>query len=690
MRKIFIIIFLIGCFLSSYSQEQFDLPQLKQNLLQKTDTALITANINIGRYYIKNKNDSSFYYYSNAHKLALKLNSKSHLAETYLRLGDYYEAHNKYPKAIENYIASSLLFDNNSNKKRYAQVNYHLGINYLRMYAENKAIEHFLIALTGYKEINDLRGIAIINTNIGHTLYGQENYVTSEKYYLESLSIYKRLNDSLGISNTYTNLGNTYSEEGNLEKGLQYYNLSLAIQKKLKDEIGVAINYNNIGDSYGILKDYKKANSYFSQSLKEAEKLNEKDLIAVVLLNYSDIYFNQKNYNEAIKYAHQSYKISKIIGEYEYQVLNLELLGKSYDKLGDISNALIYTKKYIKLKDSLYSSDKSKKNQLINTLIELEKINYTVNSLEKEQDATQLKLDSRKKYMYFLIGAIILFAFLLILLLNQQTKKVNAYNLLTYQNHKINKMNGEIEAQKEKLTQLNATKDKFFSIIAHDLKNPFNSIKGFTELLIDNSHEYDDEKRLKFLNIIKASTIKSTNLLNNLLVWAHSQSGEIAFVPTKLNLFNQVADVISLLEIQAATKEIKIINKINYPTEVKADENMLDTILRNLISNALKFTEAKGEIKIYNEIIKDFVSITIEDNGIGISKIDVENIFNLEVKNSRLGTDNESGSGLGLILCKDFVQKHGGEITVSSQPSIGSKFTFTIPMASETISNSVF
>ena len=169
-------------------------------------------------------------------------------------------------------------------------------------------------------------------------------------------------------------------------------------------------------------------------------------------------------------------------------------------------------------------------------------------------------------------------------------------------------------------------------------------------------------------------------MLDNLLTWANSQSGNLSFMPKKIELVLQVMDVISLLEIQAIKKDIHIINNIDHSLSVTADENMLNTILRNLVSNAIKFTKSEGEIRIKSVLKKDMVEVAVMDNGVGISEVDIDNIFSIDVKNTSEGTANEKGSGLGLILCKDFVEKHGGNIWVKSTLGEGTEFVFTLPL----------
>jgi signal transduction histidine kinase len=324
--------------------------------------------------------------------------------------------------------------------------------------------------------------------------------------------------------------------------------------------------------------------------------------------------------------------------------------------------------------------DRIKKIKLFNTLNELEKSQYTIDDLSKTSEEAQLNYEKERKYTHILIIAIVIFAFLLILLIHQNTSKKKAFNLLEYKNYQVHKMKDEIDEQSNKLKQLNSTKDKFFSIIAHDLKNPFNSIAGFTELMIENNDKYDEAKRLKFLKIIKGSTAKVSSLLDNLLMWANSQSGNLKFNPKNINLAQQVTGVISFLEIQAINKDIAILNRVEKNVHVKADENMLDTIFRNLISNAIKFTEPKGEILIYATLKNDFYEITVKDNGVGITEAEIEAIFSVNEISSSLGTSNEQGSGLGLILCRDFVESHGGKIWVKSMVNEGSEFKFTLPI----------
>lgn len=400
-------------------------------------------------------------------------------------------------------------------------------------------------------------------------------------------------------------------------------------------------------------------------------------------MNNADLSYKQNKWKEGIANAHKSLKLSKELGNLEYQILNFLSLSQGYEKLNNTQQSLNYLKEYQKLKDSVENNDKRKNVELFHALNDLENKRNTIDELSNKNVLAEIKYENEKKISYFLIIIMAIIGVFLIISLNLHTSRKKAINLLEFKNHQINVMNEEIQQQSSKLTRLNNAKDKLFSIIAHDLKNPFNSIQGFSELLIENFKDYDDEKKLKFLKIIKASSLKASNLLTNLLLWANNQSGNILFQPKKEDLALLVSEAISLVEIQAINKDISIINNIDGHIFVNVDSNMIETVLRNLISNAIKFTFAKGEVQIYSLLKNGIVVVCVKDTGIGIPFEEQENLFSVEVKNTTLGTSNEQGSGLGLILCKDFVEKNGGKIWVESEPNIGSEFKFTLPIYAE-------
>jgi signal transduction histidine kinase/ligand-binding sensor domain-containing protein len=257
----------------------------------------------------------------------------------------------------------------------------------------------------------------------------------------------------------------------------------------------------------------------------------------------------------------------------------------------------------------------------------------------------------------------------------KQAEELNETNTL------LEERQQQIEEQSEKVNELNATKDKFFSIIAHDIKNPLNTIMGFSELMAVNFKKWTDEKKQRIVDLILNTSKNLYDLLENLLQWSRSQRGILEFNPEKLELMDLMRNVIDLLKDTAEAKSIEL--SLIIPKKgmsVHADRQMLHTILRNLISNALKFTKTGGKVQVIAEINDGFAQVKVSDNGVGIRSEIKDKLFEIDAHHTTPGTENEKGTGLGLILAREFVTKHGGEIGVESTVNEGSTFYFTLPL----------
>ncbi len=246
------------------------------------------------------------------------------------------------------------------------------------------------------------------------------------------------------------------------------------------------------------------------------------------------------------------------------------------------------------------------------------------------------------------------------------------------------KMNSEaIMKYAEELKQLNNTKDKFFSIIAHDLRGPFNSLLGLSEFLVSPDEDLTEKQRNVFIQEIYNLLKNEYELLQNLLQWAAMQLDKVEYKQTKINLFELVSKKMDLLSLQANNKNIAIVNNVKKDCFVLADNNMLGSIVQNFITNAIKFTNKNGAINITSTYENESVIVTIEDNGIGMTKERVEEIFRLDSTKSSTGTAGERGTGLGVILCKEMIEKQGGKLTISSEPNVGTKVIFSIPISTK-------
>lgn len=232
----------------------------------------------------------------------------------------------------------------------------------------------------------------------------------------------------------------------------------------------------------------------------------------------------------------------------------------------------------------------------------------------------------------------------------------------------------------KQLQKLNITKDKFFSIIAHDLRNPFHSILGFSDLLMKNYHGFDDDKKQEFIGLIYESSEHAHNLLENLLQWSRTQTDGIKFNPTHQSLSQIIDETLHILNASIQKKGLVFKSDIQKGISVFVDRNMIETVFRNLLNNAVKFTPTGGEITVSAKEQNNFLAVNISDTGVGISAEDLPRIFKFEDFHTTAGTAGELGTGLGLIICHEFIKKHGGEIRVSSEQGKGSIFTFTLPI----------
>jgi len=284
-----------------------------------------------------------------------------------------------------------------------------------------------------------------------------------------------------------------------------------------------------------------------------------------------------------------------------------------------------------------------------------------------------LNIKRQNIVIFFSIIGLFILAIFITIVLRQFRQKKEA-------NTKLENQNQEIILQSEELKKLNKDKDRFISILAHDLKNPFNSLLGFSSLLLSNLHIYDKQEIRDQIKVIHLVSHNAYQLLEQILLWANSQSGKLIIEPQLFNFKEITTEVIGMLENQANEKNIKIQLIENENMVMNADLNIYKAVIRNLISNSIKFTHKGGLINIHAEDNKSFTVITVSDNGVGIEKENIPKLWEIDDSYSTIGTNNEKGTGFGLKLCKELVKKHGGTIWVESETGKGSHFSFTLPV----------
>ncbi len=242
-------------------------------------------------------------------------------------------------------------------------------------------------------------------------------------------------------------------------------------------------------------------------------------------------------------------------------------------------------------------------------------------------------------------------------------------------------LNLKLEESENNLREANESKDKFFSIVAHDLKSPFVGLLGITEMLDTDYDEFDEKEKKELIRSLYDISKNTFELLEGLLEWARAKQGKMEYNPKEFNLFRVADSLVNLLKANAFKKEIAIHNYVDTNATVYGDREMVATVIRNLLANAIKFTPKNGFVEIKSEIENNFIKVSIKDSGIGITPEVVEKLFRIDVNHTTLGTNDEKGTGLGLILCKELVEKHGTNIWVESEPGLGSLFSFTLPIS---------
>jgi signal transduction histidine kinase len=349
--------------------------------------------------------------------------------------------------------------------------------------------------------------------------------------------------------------------------------------------------------------------------------------------------------------------------KFEKQALGLVRKGKQ-----DSAAIILYSEEYEKNK-KIYTDGIHKINQIINH--------------DAQTRIKELRKQGLISNTFIIISLLILSTLWIISFLimkNFLFEKTQINKLLNEQNKKLQIAKKKSEEKEKQLAELNATKDRFFSIITHDLRSPFNSILGFSSLLMEFIKEQDCEGIEKYTELIHQSSQKTMDLLSNLIEWSKSQTNTIKFNAVLIDLNKLITDTIELMNYSAHQKSISISSEIPEKATAFADKAMIETVLRNLISNAIKFTNQGGEIKVSIENMPTEWLISVTDNGVGINEDNLKNIFRIDKNISTKGTQNEAGTGLGLILCKEFIEEHNGRIWSESIVGKGSVFKFSLPL----------
>ncbi len=615
-----------------------------------------------------------------------KIGNKVHIASCLNHIGNIYRKTNMLDLALENYLNALKLRQEVGDQSQIAKSFNNIGLIYDEINNYKKALDFYKQSLEIKESLGDDKETAYAYYVMGNTyLKLKQNNLALENF-IKSLELREKMKDKIGIAISLKSLGKVYLELNDYEKSLIYYNEALDISNEIGDIKSVSEILNDIGNYYQTIGDYNKAAGYFNQTIELTEKAGDQFLNALSSRKLGEIYLKKGREMEGFDLIKKSLTIGQFIDNFELIKNAYYSLYYYYDQRGDETRALNYYINYSVIKDSIIAQNNAQKILEIQMKYELEKSQTELSRVEKEiseltaeKKIRELELKKQKnvRNLSFLIALITFISGIIIFIQFLLKRKTNI--LLQQKIKEVDESNQRLKESEESLKILNATKDKFFSIIAHDIRNPFNAVYGLTQYLSQNFDVLSKKELKKPIELIYQSADELLELLDNLLHWSRTQRGKMEFSPKTLDLHEMVNKNINLLKMNADKKNIEVVSDINPGTIVSADYDMLTTVFRNLISNAIKFSYENSKVFIKAEESNKEIIISVIDQGVGISKENIQKLFRIDIHYSTTGTSEEQGSGLGLILCREFVEKHGGKIWVESEENKGSTFKFTLP-----------
>ena len=553
------------------------------------------------------------------------------------------------------------------------------------------------------------RGIGLSLENVGWILYRRGDFSEAFKASAEALKISEALNDKTTVAKCLNTIAAVKIEQKQYREGIALFRKAFNVSRETGDRKAMARSINNIAYCFLENEEIDSAEFYGHKALQLSRDAGVDYLAAFALRTLGDLDMEHGRYPDALKKFDDILRISKALGNAFLEVSthyrvgkvqyimgrneqaiatltsnmdvarefgfkgelerSLKLISEIHASSGEMHRAYDFQSRYMEVHDSLQQQRSNEVVALMQAKFDSEMKEASIELLTKEAQLRRQELNSQRLWMYFSIGCLSLMIVLAFVLLYSNRLKKKA-------NDDLAEKNLEIAQQTQELKNINATKDKLFSIISHDLRSPLASLRGLVTVM--GMGELTKEEFIESSGKLRKNLDSVQGDLDNLLVWAQSQLNGLQHNPIPIRLNSIIEEKIELFGEIARQKEISLFNEVDESLFIVADRNHMGLVIRNLLANAIKFNRKGGLIRVISRKAGDFFEISVIDTGIGMTDADLGRLFNAETHFSSPGTHQEKGAGIGLLLTKEFIETGGGSIWATSEPGKGSTFTFTV------------
>jgi signal transduction histidine kinase len=736
MRKIQLLLLL---FISlNYAGQAINQVDSLRRILDTThnEEKLVALYYDIGRLVEHESTDSAIIWYRLGFKYAKKNGFLVMQARYNNRISYVISMKGNYAMAIDT-AKSSLVFLENEFHTYRANVFNTIGVNYYNLSEYDSARFYWSKALAIHKHNKDSAGMGTSFVNLGVADFVQSKYESALQNFIYSLELRQKHGSKRELGSIYMKLALIYNQTNDQQKAYLYLKEAIQIYRKIGDNLAMAKAMVNLSNTYELLDSVARAGEMLIEAQKIGEEVGNRRFLGSIYTNLSSFYTNTEMYDTALNYSYRArdiyqelgqkrelsityYKMGQLffqiddydaaiayfqsawdimieIDNYEWREEVLDYLAQTYAKKNNYKEAYLHQLKYIEVKDTLALRDSRGKLQELEARFNKKQQEQRIEILKKQKqlDAAKIQKSISTRNLLFLIIALVISTVVLIYLKYRQKSYLN--NALREQNNEVKLKNSEIGAQSEILQEVNSilmqkneliekqkndleehnkTKDRLFSIIGHDLRSPIASIYSTVALM--KIKQMPHVKQQELLAFVQNSLKATLELLENLMLWAKSQEQGIEMKKVETSINSIIQNTIEGVGGVAKEKGVSISFDTDQEYTAMVDSNMIGTVLRNLLTNAIKFSHEGGGVEVSVKPQNDRLRISVLDHGVGMDKETITKVFNGKEHFSTRGTHKERGAGLGLVLVHSFIEKHGGALVVESEVGKGSEFSFTI------------